>query len=310
MLFRSVFDSEVSDEEDVVSAVDDQSTTDDPDIQKLQASNRSVTRSIKSTVASLSDTFKTGESVEEVSEKETASRSLYDAKSFQINATLMKKINPDTTTVGQYDKLSEALSSSTTDQNPVEKNLVDDAAKVLATTNSASNTQNALNTISSTRELQIRGRIGTITLNKLSIDKLSSVIDIPKPIPVVPAKMSTTNPGALKGTSFTRISKAYEEEMLDHDIVSTFMNLGDLPDGFIVENLEVTDVSSVVSLTNNWKVVLKQKSNGKRSTLNIRVPKVINGRFYNNGIWYNIAKQDFPIPILKIDKKTDRKSVV
>lgn len=301
---ETVFDSEVSDEEEVVSAVDDQSTTDDPDIQKLQASNRSVTRSIKSTVASLSDTFKTGESVEEVSEKETASRSLYDAKSFQINATLMKKINPDTTTVGQYDKLSEALSSSTTDQNPVEKNLVDDAAKVLATTNSASNTQNALNTISSTRELQIRGRIGTITLNKLSIDKLSSVIDIPKPIPVVPAKMSTTNPGALKGTSFARISKAYEEEMLDHDIVSTFMNLGDLPDGFIVENLEVTDVSSVVSLTNNWKVVLKQKSNGKRSTLNIRVPKVINGRFYNNGIWYNIAKQDFPIPILKIDKKT------
>ena len=32
---------------------------------------------------------------------------------------------------------------------------------------------------------------------------------------------------------------------------------------------------------NNWKVTLKNKENDRKSIINIKVPKVINGRFYN-----------------------------
>jgi hypothetical protein len=82
------------------------------------------------------------------------------------------------------------------------------------------------------------------------------------------------------------------------------MALSKPTDGFYVTNVEVTDVSTCVSMINNWKVTLKNKQSGLQSNINIIVPKMMNGRYYYNGTWYSIDKQDFPIPILKIDAKT------
>ena len=55
-------------------------------------------------------------------------------------------------------------------------------------------------------------------------------------------------------------------------------------------------------MMNNWRITLKNKQNERQSIINVYIPRVINGKFYNNGAWYNIGKQDFPIPILKIDR--------
>lgn len=227
--------------------------------------------------------------------------SLYDAKTFQINASLIHRINPDGTQVNDYKKISQDLSRG--GDHPVEDEILDQASKELSSSRGSSNERSIMDTTTSPREMLMRANIGQVRLKNLNVNALSSVTDVPVPPPVRPIKITTTNRGAMVGTSFTNIARAYEEQMLDQDIVATFMTLQKLPEGFTVTDVEVTDISTPVSLVHNWKVSLKNKRSGTQSHINIRVPKLVNGRFLNNGVWYNIGKQDFPIPILKIDKK-------
>ena len=161
-----------------------------------------------------------------------------------------------------------------------------------------------MNTTTSERERQIREKLGQVKLHNVTFNTITSITDVPKPQPLQPLHITTTSTAAKQGTGFTRIAKEYEDKLLDRDIVATFMNFSKLPDGFYVTNVDVTDASTPLSLVNNWKVTLKNKSNDRQSIINIRIPRIVNGRFYNNGIWYNIGKQDFPIPILKINKRT------
>lgn len=270
----------------------------DEDVQRLHESNKSSTESVKSLLSSLKSKYGSVEDNEK-----TKDSKLYDAKALNVHAELMNRINPATNIVGSYKTISDELKMGI-ENNPVEEKLIDDASKKLADNVKPVNDNDVINTTTSAREQQIRTQVGQLKLNDISFDKLTSVTDTPVPKPLTPLKLTTTNKAALQGTPFTHIAKEYEDKLLDRDIVATFMNLSKLPDGFYVTNVEVTDVSNVTSLMNNWKVTLKNKRSDKQSVINIRVPKLINGRFFNNGIWYNIGKQDFPIPILKINKKT------
>lgn len=258
-----------------------------------------ITASIQSIKASL------GSSVDTTDEEEDAAKQnakkLRQAKELEINAKLLKRITVNTGKLGDYRTIADDMTAS--GNSPVEDAMIKQAAKTVSDVVVQSDTQDAMNTASSQREQKMRQRIGQLKLGNVTFDTLTSVTDVPKPATIQPLRLSTINPGALKGTSFTQISKAYEENLMDRDIVSTFMNLSKLPDGFEVTNVEVTDVSTVQSLTNNWRVSLRSKMTGRLNTINIRVPKVINGKFLNNGVWYNIGKQDFPIPILKLTPK-------
>lgn len=226
---------------------------------------------------------------------------LYNAKTFEINASLIHRISPNENSVSDYKRISEDLEKG--GDHPVENQLINQASSQLASSRAATNDQNTMNTITSARELRLRSNIGQIRLKELNVGSVSSVTDVPLPPPIKPLKLTTTNRGAMRGTSFPKIAKEYEEKMLDQDIVATFMTLQKLPEGFLVTNVEVTDISDSTSMIHNWKVSLKNKRTGSQSHINIRVPKMINGKFLYNGSWYTIGKQDFPIPILKINKK-------
>lgn len=294
---ESTIDNEISDLEKATDELPDiDENDDDIDMKRLSTMNKSATTDIKNTLNTLAS--QAGQTETDNRKRDT----LYDSKTFAINAELMKRINPASDVVNRYNSISNQLKSG--GDNPVEDNIIDTASKSLNNDRVPVNMTSVMNTVSSPREQSIRANIGQLKLDDSKVKALSSISDVPKPPPIRPLKITSTNPAALLGSSFANINKEYENKLLDSDIVSTFMNLGNLPGGYDVTDIDVTDISNVTSLVHNWKVTLKHKTSGKSSVINIRVPKVMNGRFYNNGVWYNIGKQDFPIPILKIDKKT------
>lgn len=281
---------------------EEENTSNIPDeVKEIHDANVNSTRSIQDTLNKLSSKYGT---VENDKQADDENKTLYNVKTMDINAQLIKKINPDTQIVSNYKKLTDAVDPDIIKDNTVEGNIVKDTIKNMSSQVAPANETTAMNATTSAREKEIREKLGKVKLNNITFDTITSVTDVPKPKPIKLNKLTTTNPGAIKGSQFAYIAEEYEEKLLDRDIVATFMNFSKLPDGFYVTDVQVTDISTVTTLMNNWKVTLKNKLSDKQSVINIRVPKVINGRFYNNGIWYNIGKQDFPIPILKINKKT------
>ena len=271
----------------------------DPEITGMLERNRSITSDLKSTISQYKGKIPTAAVTEPT--PEDASKKLYNAKTLSINAQLISRINPDKSKVSNYETIAQDLTPA--GDNPVEKQMIEKASKELAQDVQPVDTSKTDTVTTSARELKIRKQVGQLKLNNVSFETLATVTDTPLPVARKPRKIVTTCPAAIKSTPFSSIAKEYEDKLLDRDIVATFMNLSSLPDGFYVANVDVTDISTATTLMNNWRVTLKNKSSDKSSVINIRVPKVINGRFYNNGIWYNIGKQDFPIPILKISKK-------
>lgn len=231
-----------------------------------------------------------------------SSDSMYRAKTFEINASLLHRITPNETAVSNYEHIASDFERG--GDSPVENEIIQKASQSLATMRRNSDETSVLGTVTSPRELQLRSNIGQIQLKELNVNSVDSVTDVPLPEPIVPAKITTLNPGAAKGSSFPKIAQTYEEQMMDQDIVATFMTLQKLPEGFNVTNVEVTDVSTPISLLHNWRVTLKNRRSGTQSHIDIVVPVMKNGRFLYNGSTYTIGKQDFPIPILKINKKT------
>ena len=267
----------------------------------------STTEEINSTISALKAKFSTKgivkspvEDDNEEVEKENAKK-LRQVKQLNVQAELLKRISVNTGTVGNYKHIADDMTNASDTQ--VEKQYIDDASKKISDVTVATNSVDAMDTATAAREQKMRERIGKLKLGSVTFDTLTSVTDVPKPAPIVPLHISTLNPGTIKGTSFSHISKAYEDNLMDRDIVETFMNLSKLPDGFEVTNVEVTDISTVHSLMNDWKVSLRSKSTGRQNVIHIKVPKVIDGKFYANGIWFNLGKQDFPIPILKLGPK-------
>ena len=288
-----------NEEEKEVKQVDD-------DVRRINDINDNATEAIKDTLRQLSTSLKpkTDENqaedkpVEDSNDKD----SLYNIKTMDINAKLIEKITPDTQKVDSYNKLSAQLTS--TNGDTVADHILKSTVKTVSKNVEATDEVSVMNTTTSERERQIREKLGQVKLNNVTFNTITSISDTPKPAALQPLHITTTSTAAIKGTGFTRIAKEYEDKLLDRDIVATVMNFSKLPDGFYVTKVDVTDASTPLSLMNNWKVTLKNKSNDRESVINIRIPRIINGRFYNNGIWYNIGKQDFPIPILKINKKT------
>lgn len=277
----------------------------DDDVRRINDINDNTTASIKNTLNQLATSLKPAEGTEEetrTEKPEEEENTLYNVKTMDINAKLIEKITPDTQTVNSYGKLSSQLTSNKGDT--VEDHLMKSTIQTVSKNVEASDEVSVMNTTTSERERQIREKLGQVKLHNVTFNTITSISDVPKPQPLQPLHLTTTSTAAIKGTGFTRIAKEYEDKLLDRDIVATFMNFSKLPDGFYVTNVDVTDASTPLSLMNNWKVTLKNKANDRQSIINIRIPKIVNGRFYNNGIWYNIGKQDFPIPILKINKKT------
>lgn len=273
------------------------------EIKNFQNKNLSSSEALKSSLSALSSHYGIAHTKSENNE----AKKLYNAKTTDVASQLLSRINKVNITTGhsvidRYDVISKELKSDTKG-NEVEDKILDDASKNVANTQAPVDATSVENTVSSARELKIRKQVGQVKLNNVTFDTLTSITDTPLPKKVIPSHVTTTSKSALAGTSFTNVSREYETKLMDRDIVATFMNLSKLPDGFYVTNVEVTDISNATSLTNNWKVTLKNKQNDRQNIINIKVPKVINGRFYNNGCWYNIGKQDFPIPILKIDRK-------
>lgn len=271
----------------------------DTELKNIQSSNKSINRTINSSINKIKSKYASNSSNVNLVETNDSDNGVYSAKTLSINTSLMKRINPDNNIVGNYKKIKNDLVS--VDDNGDTN--IDSVSKEIASVATASDENSVINTATSARELELRNHFSQIKLNNIDLNTLSAITTAPLMKPFRPLKITTTNPASMKGSSFADFSKAYEDQLLDKDIVSTFMNLANLPDGFIVDNINVTDISNVTSLMNNWCITLRKKSSDIKSNINIRVPRLINGRFYYNGMWYNIGKQDFPIPILKINKK-------
>lgn len=159
-------------------------------------------------------------------------------------------------------------------------------------------------TASSPREAKIREQVEQVKLKDQSFKSITSVVDVAKPEPARQAVVTSINPAAQAGVQFANVTKEYESKLMSRDIVATFMRLSKITDGFYVTNVVVEDVSSSISVLENWKITFRNKKTDKSSTVSLLVPKLFNGRFYLNGTYYNIGKQDFPLPVLKINSKT------
>lgn len=287
------------DNDDIDNNNDDDVDTNE-NVESINDDNNVVNGNIKDTLAQLKDQYNTNTDEETTSAivdntiNDSMNPELYSVKTIDINSQLIKRINPATEIVSHY-KTTSDLGIDV--QGTVEKNIAAKAIETAVVDNSS------INAISSERERKIRAQVGQVKLGNITFDKINSINDVPKPEPLKPLHITTTNPGAAKGSSFTGVTTEYENKLLDRDIVATFMNFSKIPGGFYVTKVEVTDISTVTTLMNNWRITLKNKESDKQNVINIRVPKLMNGRFYNNGIWYNIGKQDFPIPILKISNK-------
>ncbi len=280
-------------------------TQQDEKLQQIQATHASVTRDIKTTLSSLFNQFSNNDElpVNQIDVTQRNRQQLYDAKAFDINAQLQSRINPDEQVNQQrVDNLQNDLNQL--NDSPVEKEIIDNAAKKIANEAQPANTVDVLNSTSSPREEKLRQQMGQLKLNNVTFNKLVSISDVPKPAPLRPLKMTTTNSAAKVGSQFVNTTKEYENKLMDRDIVATLMNLSKPSDGFYVTNVEITDVSNVTALVNDWKITLKSKVNGLQNVIHIRIPKMDNGRFFVNGTWYTIDKQDFPLPVLKINSKT------
>ena len=292
-----------SKDEDVVSTDTDGEET-VKEIRNIQQSQSSVSMSLRTSLDSIASQH--GINNTDNGEDVNNDQKLYNAKITDISTQLMTRINPiniqsGSKVINTYDKISAEITSGT-DGNKVEDEILDNASKNMARDTEPVNDKSVEDTVSSAREMKIRSQIGKIKLNNVTFDTLVSITDTPLPKKIRPLHISTTSKSALAGTSFSNISREYEDKLMDRDIVATFMNMSELPDGFYVTDVKVTDASTSTTLMNRWTVTLKNKQNDRQSVINVNIPKVINGRFYNNGIWYNIGKQDFPIPILKIDR--------
>lgn len=277
----------------------------DEDLQRLQSAHKSVLKDLKSTIYSLATQLGGGEQQpqQQIDPTKRNRQQLYDAKAFEINADLQSRINPNQ----QVDqKRADNLANDLTQMgdSPVEQQMIAHAAKKIANDAQPANTNDVLASTSSPREEKLRIQMGNLKLNNVTFDKLVQVNDVPKPAPLRPIKTTTTNKAAQRGTQFATIAKEYEDKLMDRDIVATLMGLSKPSDGFFVTNVDITDVSNVTSLMNDWKITLKSRESGLQNVIHIRIPKMFNGRFYTNGTWYTIDKQDFPIPVLKINPKT------
>ena len=296
---------EIDKAEEELSASDN----DTEEVQRIHASNRSASGTLKAKLAALTtkiDDLANG--IDPTQDIHDETKSLYNSKMIKIQAELHRRAMGISD--ASVDEVSPEMQSPLVDaltgplkNSPVEANIMAAAAKNAAANSAPVNEESVNATTTSPRELQIRKMVGQIKLNNVTFDTLASKVDAPLPAPVTPNKITTTNPGSQKGSVYAGATKEYEDKLMDRDIAAVFMNLSSLPNGFYVTNIEVNDISDCNSLLNNWKITLRNKNTERQSIINIKVPKVINGRFYNNGIWYNIGKQDFPIPVLKINKK-------
>jgi hypothetical protein len=272
----------------------------DENLQQLQDTHKNAIRNLKSTINGLMDELG-GEEEQRPNDPTKKNRQqLYDAKAFSINADLQQRINPNQQ-INQTNakKLSDDLTQI--GDSPVEREMISQAAQKIDAT--PADTKNVLNSTSNAREEKLRQEMGNLKLNNVTFNKLVQVNDVPKPDFYRPLKTTTTT-SAQKGTQFSRVTKEYESKLMDRDIVATLMGLSKPSDGFYVTNVEITDKSNAVSMVNDWKITLKSKVSGLQNIIHIFIPKMFNGRFFMNGTWYSIDKQDFPIPVLKINPKT------
>lgn len=289
-------DREISNITDKVKSLSTIETPDD--LKRFEASEKAST-DITSTIQAVA--AKLGKTDEDMQNNAPPADTQNQAAITKVRAQMTAKttgqqlsLNPNT-----FKTLDAQMTAG--GNNPVENQLLRDAAKTIAQTEvEPIDTSDTLNTTTSARELEIRQQIGQIKLGNSDFKTITSISDMPLPIRTTPRRLTTTNPGAMKGTGFSKIGQAYEKNLLQRDIVATFMNLSSLPDGFYVTDVQLTDVSTSLSLMDNWRVTLKNKVSGKSNVINIRVPKMKNSRFYMDGMWWNIGKQDFPIPILKV----------
>jgi hypothetical protein len=269
----------------------------DENLQQLQDAHKNAIRDLKSTLNGLFDQYGK-EDKPNMDFTKRNQQQLYDAKAFAINADLQNKYDPNVNQTSAQ-QLSDDLSQI--GDSPVEKEIISQAAKKVDAT--PANTKNVLNSTSNAREEKLRQEMGNLKLNNVTFNKLVQVDDVPKPAPYRPLKITTTS-DAKNGTQFSRVTKEYESKLMDRDIVATLMGLSKPADGFFVTNVEITDKSNAVSMINDWKITLKSKMSGLQNIIHIFIPKMFNGRFFVNGTWYSIDKQDFPIPVLKINSKT------
>lgn len=304
-------EEEKNEEETIDDITSDITTTDgeetEEEIRNIQIKQTSTAKSLKTSLNALSSKFGIDNQKIEDTNTEDDSQKVYNAKVTDITSQLSRRINKINVQSGEkilsnYKVISKEITSGN-DDTKVEDQILDNASKNMAVSSTPVDTKSVDGTTTNARELKIRQQVGKVKLNNVTFNTLVSVTDTPLPPKIRPLHVTTTSKSALSGTSFSNISKEYEDKLMDRDIVATFMNMSELPDGFYVTNVEVTDISTSTSLMNQWKVTLKNKQNDRQSIINVNIPKVINGRFYNKGTWFNIGKQDFPIPVLKINPK-------
>lgn len=118
-------------------------------------------------------------------------------------------------------------------------------------------------------------------------------------LPVAPVKVSTPNE-EWNDMTYVNFDKDYN---LQKDIISIFKHFATTSRPIAVKNLEVIDSSTSEDRINTYKVEVEDYT-GKRFTIKLDIPIMVDNRFLLRGNYKSIQTQFYNMPIIKTENDT------
>jgi len=149
------------------------------------------------------------------------------------------------------------------------------------------------------RNEMLKEKYHELTFGETSLEDLIDVeSDIE--IPDIPVLAHTINP-SLQKIKGQRFEEAYDEELMQHDLVSILMHFsGVKPAMYINKNIEINDVSTRTDRVLRYTVTFEDEDR-KRHRFSFKLPKMYKHKYlFLNGQELNITHQKLPFPITKV----------
>ena len=223
-----------------------------------------------------------------------------DTTVFKIQSKIEKAIDETSEVANQV--LDTADDASTYIKTAVTNELDSDQEMIETVYKQISSEKVPKSPLSSKRDALLRQnqedlKVGNMTIKDLKKIRASNVKlntrDISKSI-------KTTNKN-MKEVKFNSFEKVYNEQILEKDILSSFvaLNKKDMP--MFIRKINVEDTSDELNLKETYRLELED-SNRNRHTVSVDIPKFLEDKFlYLNGNKLMIMKQDFFFPVVKTE---------
>lgn len=155
----------------------------------------------------------------------------------------------------------------------------------------------------SKRDEQLKEEQKRITIKGTTVEELEKINPATIVIPTANVSNQTFNSNKdADEIKFSNFDKAYVDNLLPKDIMDCFLSLNNKSIPMHIRDVTVTDTSNELNYKESWRVSLED-INRKRHTLEIDIPKIIDGKFmYIGGNKKTILKQKYFYPVVKTNE--------